>query len=463
MPRAQPQAAVATVTEEEVELSDHSSVASEMWSVGSENEHENDVQEEDWLIAPGVEPEVTMSDEEDSQSDTEMESPPMEPEVSDEEEEQSTQWDIREEQRKWLPSSQFTDVMAHLTERKATPKGVVQADGFALKDGILYRVLKQKQKASIARCHAVVVPPTMRTAVLQMYHDDVTSGHFGWWKTWSAMASKVWWPNMQVDVKQFVSSCEVCQTMKSRFTKTQGKLQPIVADKPFQIVSIDFVGHLPKSERGNSVLITLTDLFTKYMELSALPAETAELAAEAVVNKIVLRHGAPEVLLSDNGKQFTGNLMKAITRHPQANGQAERTNQIAIRLIRTFCKDHQKDWDQHLDAIAFAINTARQASTGVSPFFAVYHREAVMPQDILLKVDAGIEPVTSKLAFRDRLVADVDELYELMRNSSAAAKEKQKRFFDEHRAVGAQYKVGDRVLLKRGKGKKGAATKLLPR
>ena len=44
----------------------------------------------------------------------------------------------------------------------------------------------------------------------------------------------------------------------------------------------------------------------------ALKSKSAEDVAELFVDEILMRHGAPKVLVSDGGKEFTNSIMKAI-------------------------------------------------------------------------------------------------------------------------------------------------------
>lgn len=56
---------------------------------------------------------------------------------------------------------------------------------------------------------------------------------------------------------------------------------------------------------------------------------------------------------------------------------------IAI-MISMYLTDEQTNWDEPLPFICFAYNTAKQESTGFSPFFLLYDREHNLSLDILL-------------------------------------------------------------------------------
>jgi len=50
-------------------------------------------------------------------------------------------------------------------------------------------------------------------------------------------------------------------------------------------------------------------------------------------------------------------------------------------MLRSYVGDRQSDWDQHLSALEFAVNSSVQASTGFTPFRLNSGQEARMPID----------------------------------------------------------------------------------
>ena len=118
-----------------------------------------------------------------------------------------------------------------------------------------------------------------------------------------------------------------------------------------------------------------------------------------MVDKIVLRHGTPESIITDTRNGFLADITQSAwkklgvnhktlfwlsTYDPQTNGQMERMNHTLAMMISMYLTDEQTDGDEPLPFICFAYNTARQESTGFSPFFLVYGRESNLPVDILL-------------------------------------------------------------------------------
>ena len=68
---------------------------------------------------------------------------------------------------------------------------------------------------------------------------------------------------------------------------------------PFEKVGIDVLGPFPASAAGNVNVIVAVDYLTKWAEERAMKTATARDAAEFFVEEIVLRHGAPESVVTD--------------------------------------------------------------------------------------------------------------------------------------------------------------------
>ncbi|GFX20403.1 retrovirus-related Pol polyprotein from transposon 17.6 [Trichonephila clavipes] len=80
---------------------------------------------------------------------------------------------------------------------------------------------------------------------------------------------------------------------------------------PFHRIGIDLLGRFPKSAHGNKWIIVCTDYSTRYAITKALPtAEVAEIA-KFLLEEIVLRHGAPRVIITDRGAVFRSRLVSS--------------------------------------------------------------------------------------------------------------------------------------------------------
>lgn len=68
----------------------------------------------------------------------------------------------------------------------------------------------------------IVVPATLRESAMTIFHDN--SGHMGTEKTKELILRKYWWPTLLKDVRRYVKSCHMCQTIYARTTLSKGCL-----------------------------------------------------------------------------------------------------------------------------------------------------------------------------------------------------------------------------------------------
>ena len=169
---------------------------------------------------------------------------------------------------------------------------------------------------------------------------------------------------------------------------------PII-DTHFSRVAIDIVDPIsPPSDKGNRFILTVVDYATRYPEAMALRTIDTENVAEALI-EIYNRVGIPREVLTDQGKQFTSDLMKEVGSllsikqltttpyHPACNGLVKRFNGTLKRMLRKLSEEQPKQWDRYIPALLFAYRETVQESTGFSPFQLLYGRHVRGPLSIL--------------------------------------------------------------------------------
>ncbi|GBM45531.1 hypothetical protein AVEN_210255-1 [Araneus ventricosus] len=104
-------------------------------------------------------------------------------------------------------------------------------------------------------------------------------------------------------------------------------------------------------------------------------------------------------MISDCGRSFLSNLVKDIYHlyqtsdllttayHPQTNSLAERFYKILADILSMYVDVEQRNWDTILPFVTFAYNSAKQNTTGFSPFFLVHGRDIYSPLDVILPHD----------------------------------------------------------------------------
>ena len=164
-----------------------------------------------------------------------------------------------------------------------------------------------------------------------------------------------------------------------------------------QIVAVDILGPLPKGPTGNSYILVAMDYFTKWAEVYAVPNQEAATIVAKLTDEMFLRFSPPEQLHSDQGRQFESKLMADVCSllrirksritpyHPQSDGLVKRYNRTMLNMLATCTQDHPATWEDHLRGVCMAYNTSMHPTTGYSPFFLMFGREARLPVDVTFK------------------------------------------------------------------------------
>ena len=174
------------------------------------------------------------------------------------------------------------------------------------------------------------------------------------------------WPTRDSDVKAFVAGCPFCQKMAPRAKMDEGDYRSTMTDVPFRKMSIDQVGPLPPDANGNKYMLVAIDACTRVTEAKACKDGSAGEAAKFLI-EILCRYGPPEVLFSDNGTNFTSNVVRELLQlmnsqlhttlpyRPQANGICERVNGEVLKNLRALVVDDKDVAPRWSEALPFAV------------------------------------------------------------------------------------------------------------
>jgi hypothetical protein len=139
----------------------------------------------------------------------------------------------------------------------------------------------------------IVTPVSLIPTVLEEAHGHLLAGHDGLLKTKERILQSYFWPGMDKDIQDHLDRCHKCQLRKKN-TQLPELLSPLPqCTEPNQRVHADLFGPLKTSEKGKRYILCMTDAFTKYVELVALPDKEAVTVASAFFNRWVCRYGVP--------------------------------------------------------------------------------------------------------------------------------------------------------------------------
>ncbi len=164
-------------------------------------------------------------------------------------------------------------------------------------------------------------------------------------KTYQRIKRQYYWKKMIIDIKHFVTSCKICQLRKSQPYASPTERYGTPVEAPFVRLAVDIIGPLKSTKRKNRYIIVAVDYFTKWPEAKALATITSQDVTEFLM-EVFSRQGIPQLVLFDNGVQFTSDYTKIFldlydtyipfvsTYHPESNGSVENKNREIGKQLR---------------------------------------------------------------------------------------------------------------------------------
>ncbi len=222
-------------------------------------------------------------------------------------------------------------------------------------------------------------------------HDVKLAGHLGYKKTRDKVLQTFYWFNIRQDIHTYVQSCDLCSSIKKPPKRPKAPLGNMITGAPLDRISSDIAGPFPISNIGNRYILVVTDYFSKWTEVFAIPDQSAATCADKILNEFICRFGCPYDLHTDQGTNYTSKLFTELCKlleirktrsspyHPSGNGQVERYNRTLISMIKAYLSEEGRDWDQHLGCLAGAYRATMHESTGFSPNLLFLGRETRMP------------------------------------------------------------------------------------
>jgi len=337
-----------------------------------------------------------------------------------------------------------------------------------LADNVIWHVLKRNGH----RTRNVIVGPRCLTRkILEAAHCSWLGGHAGMDKTLARVQENFWWPGMTSDCDDFIHNCIRCQEAKNTRPPSAPLQSLPTCGEPNERVHMDLFGPLKSnSPAGNKYIMVITDAFTKYVELVALPDKSASTVARAFFEKWICRFGSPMAIVSDRGKEFLNEVMAAMTEwlgtdhaktsayHPQSNASAERYNLTMKNYLKSMLEnDSTLDWEEWLPALMFSYNTQVHKSTKESPFFLTFLHDPRLPYFDMEKPAKLYSNNYAKEAHHRLGVA-----YKTAREHMEEARIMREKYYDKM-AKERTFAVGDRCLVHFEATKRGGNQKFAKR
>ena len=201
--------------------------------------------------------------------------------------------------------------------------------------------------------------------------------------------------------REVVRTCPECQLGKDYKAKHVPKGH-INSPGPWETISIDIVGPLPVDGRSNRYIVTIMDVYSRYLIAIPVRNHRASTVSRCLYESVVAYFGAPRSILSDRGTEFTSMIWESLTQmlgakikltapyYPQGNAVIERSHRTLSNMLRTMLLEKKRrEWSSLLPSVMLYMNSMIQEKTGVSACEILFGRSPNLPSDI------SFTPVTS--------------------------------------------------------------------
>lgn len=166
--------------------------------------------------------------------------------------------------------------------------------------------------------------------------------------------------------------------------------------------------------------------------------------------------GIPKIIQTDRGTNFTSRMFaqvlqqlrvnhhKSSAYHPESQGALERFHQTLKQLLRAYCNELNKDWEEGLPWLILAVLEVVQESLGFSPNDLVFGHRVRGPLALLMNeaTETPVNLLDYVNGFRRRLYL----AGKLARENLGKAQLKMKTWFDR-RSECRKFSPGDQVLM----------------
>ena len=184
----------------------------------------------------------------------------------------------------------------------------------------------------------LVVPSSMRDEMMDCAHKS----HGGIGACLRRMRECIFWPGMSKNMKERISTCEICLSHADSQMK-EPIIQHDIGETPWSKIGADLC------ELHGRMLLVVTDYYSNFISVKRLNSTTTTAVSKQLMELFSV-YGIPKIIMTDNATQFSSFEFKSFTseldiehitsspHYPQSNGKAENAVKTVKRLFSR-CRD----------------------------------------------------------------------------------------------------------------------------
>ena len=260
--------------------------------------------------------------------------------------------------------------------------------------------------------------------------------------------------------RRWVQNCPTCASRKHPKYNKRTPLINYRVGATLDRISIDLLGPFrPRTKRGSSVILTITDHYTRWVEAFALRDATAPRIAQCV-HEFCCRMGMPLEVHSDQGRNVDGETLREVCKilnlrkthtlayHPQGNSITERENAVIKAMLSSYTNSSQNDWDEYLPSVMMAYRSSLHRTLKETPNMMMFGREVRIPLDAMLGRPPEEEYQELPAGeYAAGLIESLQKAHQAVAEAVDQAYRYQKKQYDRH-VRSEEYEVGQAVWLR---------------
>ena len=298
----------------------------------------------------------------------------------------------------------------------------------------------------------VYVPTEMRLQILDFFHSSSIQNHPGVHKTLKKIKKLFDWPNIDIDVRDYIRGCLTCQRIKPGPERKQGIARRHPETLPFEVIHIDFWGPVEAEDEQKVHILSIIDRSTRWAEAVVVESKNATVVSSKLLTEWCCRYGFPHTIVADQDPTFCDTMLAYLysqlgikeahstVYHPQGNAPVEsfhRALKKGLSIIRR--QQPACSMNEALQMTLFAYRSSVNLTTGESPSYLTFGLDIGIPPE------REWQKVTDDM-LRNRLRTLSEVRMEVMRRANAVAEHHAARLNEKRKPV--IFNQGDLILVR---------------